>query len=739
MIAQFFKAHKTVLVSLLIWLAAVLTFFSPAVFNNKVIAPIDCVECIFRPFAYKPIENVHNQFIVDGASQYLPHKWALQKSWDEDGYMGWNPYSFNGTACPENTMYSPGDWHNLLFAFLPFWTAWDLGIILQFFIAGCGMLLLLRHFKIPAWGALLAAISFAFYSQFIICLYYRWMGGIIWTPYLVWALLKYRHNLINVPAIIFMSLTWRGGHLQACTFAFFLVACVWFNEVWKKDNKWLSRKEFCKCTLSYFLTGALGALLSLDVFVDTLPRMEGCKKLIYSWGITNLLTLPTTLFPNIFGTPQTIDIARSFDLSLFDIKFGGGIVFILATIACFNPKAPRVAKVIFLANLIATCSPLYTYLYSRSTVVMALGMALLAAWQLCELTKVQFSPIYWKRIGYTLGILLIIWLGCSVIIVCFRDSLADLLNNIMKMHSTSLQRIGRADWYTLRVDRLLSQLPIWQWQNILFTAGLLLGVVCCCRIKPHGKHNICWVAAVILITFSDLLTFSYSWLSYSKVPESTHLYQEPSWLPELKSYVKDGSVRTIAQDADFLCNNHLSSYGIRLAGGYETVQPKHIHPLTANFDTKDYAKAGISHILSDTKRKTTHFPGWVLVMQEKQFELYANPDYKGRYLVNDTTPIAPEWRTSNRISLRIPPNSTNLSILESYHKGWKAYCGKQELSISPTKHGGMHIQLPTSSQEQNLLVEFYMPYREWYYTIMAITFLGLILVAIKQKISSVRN
>ena len=204
-------SSKTWFAGLVVWFILVVLFFAPATIGGKVIAPIDCVECIFRPFAHRPIEEVHNQFIVDGASQYVPHKWALKEQWETDGYMGWNPYVHNGTASPENTMYSPGDWHNFLFAIMPFWDAWNVGIVLQFFIAGCGMILLLRHFGVPMWVALLAAISFSFYSQFIICLYYRWLGSFVWAPYLVWALIRYKQNLVNVPAILFMALAWRGG------------------------------------------------------------------------------------------------------------------------------------------------------------------------------------------------------------------------------------------------------------------------------------------------------------------------------------------------------------------------------------------------------------------------------------------------------------------------------------------------------------------------------------------------
>ncbi|MBQ2379331.1 MAG: hypothetical protein II295_02960 [Akkermansia sp.] len=734
-IASLRSKRSNVFFSILAWFMLVLVFFAPATLSDKVIAPIDCIECIFRPLADRPIEEVHNQYIVDGASQYIPHKWALQKSWQEDGYIGWNPNSFGGTAMPENTMYSPGDWHNVLFAFLPFWEAWDWGIILQFFIAGCGMILLLNYSKIPIWYTLLGAISFAFYSQFITCLYYRWMGGIVWTPFLVWAILRYRHHLINIPAIIFMALVWRGGHLQSCTFSFLLVACIWGTDIWNHINQKDKLTEIGKSTLHYLLIGVLGAVLSLDVFVDTLPRMEGCKNLPMTWGFAQIPTIITSLFPNTLGVPQGIDIAKAFGATIFDCKFGGAIIFILALLGVFNNGAPKTAKVIFITSLLCTFTPLNTFLYSRSTVIMALGMAWLAVWQLNDLTKVSFSPIIWKRIAYIIGTTIGIWAILSCIIYIFHIPLAEKINAFISANISNFQQAGRIDWYHIRTERFLSKILIWDWQNLILTTGLMFGIYCCSKIKPNQKNTV-WVTLVTLISFIELITFSYSWLSYSKIPESHYLYKTPSWMAELKSHVKSGTVLLYQPvgDSDFSCNNHLSSYGIRLAGGYETVQPKYIHPLKwESFDTDDYAKAGISHILYDTKWKEQAVPGWSLVMTTPQFKLYENPDFKGLFITDNGTSLQENWKTSNRLQITLPANTRKLDIRCSYHKGWQAYIKGEKLNITPTERWGMSVDIPLSTSPQELLLEFRMPYQKLYYTIMSLTALFLAFIAVRRK------
>ena len=127
---------------LTIWILLVALFFAPVLFSGKVLAPLDILDSLLRPWATEDTINVHNASPYDAISQYLPYNWSVYQSIQQDGYIGWNPFSHNGTAILENTMLCPGDWHHQLYRFFSFWDAWNIGIILQFFIAGLGMLIL---------------------------------------------------------------------------------------------------------------------------------------------------------------------------------------------------------------------------------------------------------------------------------------------------------------------------------------------------------------------------------------------------------------------------------------------------------------------------------------------------------------------------------------------------------------------------------------------------------------------
>lgn len=734
------KSDKTSLwIGIMVWAVFVLLFFAPAVFGGKVLAPMDCLECVFRPFAVKPIEEVHNQYNVDGASQYLPYSWAMQKSWEQDGYMGWNPYTHNGTALPENTMLSPGDWHHWLFGFLPFWTAWDIGILIQFFIAGLGMIILLRFEKLPLLYALLGAIGFSFYSQFIMWMYDRWLGGMIWGPWIVWSFLrkKGKEGVVNIPAVIFISLGFRGGHLQTCTFVFLLVACLFLADWWSREKRW-TWKSILSSACPYFVSGVLAALLSLDVFVDTLPRMEGCKPLEFTWGFNRLPTLIASIVPTILGTPQTISVCKSIGADLFDIKFGGGVLFVLALIGLFNRRAPMAAKFCFVISLMAACSPLASFLYSRSTVVMALGMAWLSAWQLYDLSQNPPRP-WWRKVAWWGVSLLLLWLFASIVIYFYQEPLLEKLKAIVDGSINSTHQEGRRFWYYLRLERLVSQYMIWNWINIVSLVLIGTGLWACSRLNSCCKRPGLWVGMVVLCTFGEQMLFSSFWLAYGEKPVGNVLYPEPDWMPELRRNVGEGSVSIIdpSSDLDFLCTNHLSSYGIRLAGGYETVQPKYLKPLGNDLDPEDCALAGISHLLYNAKAGYPLIDKWNVVQQTKDFFLLANPKYAGRYFIQtgkSLVSISPEWRTANRMYFTIPPETRSLVVLESFSKGWSARMDDGEvLPVEKTERYGMQINLPYLTKSEGLLLQYHSPYRIWYYSIMSCVAIFLLVTFFLQR------
>ena len=92
--------------------------------------------------------------------------------------------------------------------------------------------------------------------------------------------------------------------------------------------------------------------------------------------------------------------------------------------------------------------------------------------------------------------------------------------------------------------------------------------------------------------------------------------------------------------------------------------------------------AGISHLLCDARAGKPRLDGWILVQETGNFFLLENPLYRGRYFVraqgeeNHFSPVVPDWRTNNKIHVTVPSGTKELSVLESYSRGWSARTGK---------------------------------------------------------------
>ena len=78
--------------ALLALLAFASSLFFPALFQGKILAPLDITTTLFAPWnedadGAKP----HNHNPTDAVTQYLPYRIFAEKSLKEDGYIGWNP------------------------------------------------------------------------------------------------------------------------------------------------------------------------------------------------------------------------------------------------------------------------------------------------------------------------------------------------------------------------------------------------------------------------------------------------------------------------------------------------------------------------------------------------------------------------------------------------------------------------------------------------------------------------
>lgn len=716
------RGPRSLPVALGLWALLVGVFFWP-VFTGRVIAPLDILDSLQQPWAGSGETEVHNAFTYDAISQYVPYDWSAYRSIREDGYLGWNPYTHSGSSIAANTMACPGDWHHQLHRVLPFWASWNAGILIQFLVAGWGMIVLLHQQRIGTPGQLLGAVGFGFYSQFIVWICHRWvLGAMCWAPWIVWAFLRGRDrgSRFGLLPVAFVALAFRGGHLQTSLFVVLLVGLLALADWWNSGERFKWRRA-AGIFVPYLATGAVALLLAADVFLHTVPPyLEGGRELAHKGWLDTLKTLPGLvglIHPTLTGTPQGLDGLRVFGADLFMLKFFGGGLVVPAVSGFLNGRGPAAAKLLAMVGLAVPFTPLDEWLYSRFTVVFALGAVWLGAWQVQRWVDGRDRRgLKWALWG--LGAAVFVWAGLSVVLAIKEAALVEVLGHRIEA-SLRESKADRLDWMLRRVPVFVDGLYLWHPRNLAVLGLLALGFVILVRISGGRPRHPLHVWVLVLITFAELGLFASTWITFARRSEGSFPYSEPPWMTEVRREVGAGRLVVFTRkNFDFYQLNTGSVYDLRHADGYETVTPKRIDPYPArDWDPDAFASTGVSHVLVPGEAVPGVLAGWDPVLSRDGFVLLANPSFIGLSLVADgqgvMRPIAPSSRTPNRMTFHLPAGSTLLEIKESHARGWRyRFNGGGWQAVEPSAVGGHRVELP-GQEESTVELRYEPPFRRW--------------------------
>lgn len=712
------------LLASLAWIGLLLLFFFPVVFQGKVLAPLDILDHLMRPWSDGAGGfGVHNAFVYDAISQYLPYDWAVFQSIRQDGYIGWNPYVYGGYALLENTMLCPGDWHHQLYRFFDFWTAWDLGIILQFAIAGFGVLLMLRGEDIPAWAALVGAVSFAFYSQHVLWIYHRWvLGASCWFPWIVWAIRRARreNRLFDFWSVAVTALAFRGGSLQSCLFVVLLFLGLFLADL-RAFRRHTDHRGTARMVVLYATTSLFSSLLVADVLLDTIPPfLEGCRELSHKGFLACLKPLPflaSSVFPTALGTPQTMDVGKVFGTGLFDIKYAGTIPLVLALFAFLRKDAPFAPKLLAVLSLGLAYTPLVNWFYARSTVVFGLGVTWLAAWELANVRNNTFHATAWRWTARVFAAALALWTVAGIAVRLFAPRLAPILHAFVEK-SLSADKSSRLDWMLARSDAFLAAFPPWSITNALPLLAVALGLSAVWQYSRSSAHKnrrvTAWLAVAIVCAFGETFAWSRTWITFSKPPaaEPDRLYEDLPWTTALRKEMECGGflwVHNERPDFDYFQLNAQSGIGIPSLQGYETIRPRTLPfaPSETNYNTAAFAAAGVSHVLVMPDQAVP--PGladWIEVVDTKDLHLFRNPAFRSLFLARladgSEIPLCADAQTPNSIHLVLPAGTQSLRIAMTHHPAWRYRIGDGSWNPLPPSSDGLlasEISLPASLQQ----------------------------------------
>ena len=699
-----------------LWLGLLFVFFAPIFVSDKVLAPLDILDSLLRPWADGKKITTHNAFTYDAITQYLPYNWSVYQSLQQDGYIGWNPYTHGGHAILENTMLCPGDWHHQLYRIMPFWDAWNVGIVVQFFVAGLGMLLLLRQAGIPPHYTFLGVVSYGLYSQFITWYAHRWvLGSMCWAPWMLWAFERacLKKRRVDLPSIIFTALAFRGGHLQSSLFVVIITALFFFEKLYVFRKK---RDDFVNVVANLSTVATFSTILSLDVWLNTIPAyLQGCSSRSYIGWLDAIKTAPIwggAIYPLLLGTPQSLNLPLLFGSNLFDIPFLGTVAFMLGMTGAFRKEAPRAARLMMIAGLLLPVTPAQSWLYYRCTPIFALGCAWLASWHIWRLASEKKQAKLWRTTIIVFVLIVCIWFAGSIGTTVFRDRLEPFLQKEV-VERLPVNKQSRNDWMVVRTTNFIDRSMIWSQYNIVAMLLIVMGLLAGSRINSNNRNASLWAVVIAFSTFGELYLYSRTWLTFSQRPTVLEtLYDEPDWIGVIRQNTGNGSVVVSnGGDFDYMQLNALSVHNIRQQAGYDTVVPIQCKPLEREaYVPEDYAKAGVSCLLvrPDLVPEKAINNGWQLVHDSCDFKLYSNPAFTSRIVATlaDGTriPISIDSETFNTRVMMLPVNTVQLDIAESFNKKWRAVLQGHVTSVNKSERNGMTIALP-KPVATNVLVE----------------------------------
>lgn len=249
---------------------------------------------------------------------------------------------------------------------------------------------------------------------------------------------------------------------------------------------------------------------------------------------------------------------------------------------------------------------------------------------------------------------------------------------------------------------------IWSPWNAADLAAVFAGLFAASKVGPKSKRPRVWLALAVMSAFCEMLLFGMR--VWNAQPRPDHSgdspYPESAWAARFKSRLSDGSVvfrQNVSGggrgDFDYMQINAPSACGIRQAEGYESVQPARLKPIDGNaFDPSDCALAGVSHVSCPHGQKFRNCENWELVEESDDYDLWANPEFKGafavRFLDGVEQALRPARESPNHVVLVLPAGTTRIRIARSWHRGWRYRLGDGNRPCGEPRHALFQVELP---------------------------------------------
>jgi hypothetical protein len=652
---------------------------------GKVLAPLDTAE-LYLPWRGEEMTNpsVHNHFVTDAVTQYLPYRLLAARSFAEDGYLGWSPVVFGGTSLAGNTMALGSDWGMQLHRFVGFWTAWHLSVVGRFLIAGLGMMIFLRSRGCGTWVAAAFSVAYMLNTEFVSWIYHQWaVASFCWMPWFLWALHAAREESKRYLALsaIFLGLALLGATLQHVAFILIVMGCVWVGWIFQQQSE-TNSAEFRPSRLQDTVTVVVASVLAAGLVAFMLePTINGYLENIragheregigYKFGLMQpimmALAWPLTLYPFVLGSVQTLDLTKALVPGGLAYAFFGTVPMLLAVIGCFSSRVPLAAKLLIVAGLIIPLTPLVGVLYQRVSLLWILGGCWAAGIWISTAAEDELKKLVrwcWR----VLAAVLLLWIVASIALVAFRVPLETWLVARALTAAASSQFAMFPEWVEMRAVKLLDYLCIWNPWQMVALAGLMLSVWGLVRCRTACV----WPGAALALGVAlQLSVFWWQWTTWSV---EQNIYEQPELVRILHAEV--GTTGRLAQETGGpgelpFPPNTLAPAGVAITGGYDSIHPDGMRSPTG----KTWDFPGATHFLGglDEERPTD----WQEVWSDGRWVLLRNPEpVVGMVTLESGLPVPLRPADFKRGSMNtmeaiVPAGAVKLELFSNWHRGWK--------------------------------------------------------------------